>query len=721
MAGRAGVGFVVAALSALVAMIVAGASAAESRPAAAGMFEWVTVTPESEGLSTVRLDRLREGLASRSSALLIVHRDRIVYEWYAPGVSATTRLGTASTAKALVGGTATAVALSDHLVRLDDLAARYIPQWRDDPRKSQITLRQLGSHTAGLDDAEIGDLPHDKLAGWQREFWQARPPPHDPFTLSRDVTPMLFSPGQRFSYSNPGIAILTYALAAALQRAPEPDLRALLRDRVMRKIGLSDDAWRVGYGKTFMVDGLPRVAAWGGGDFTARDLARIGRLMLREGEWDGQQVLAREAVRAVIDNDELPGDVAIGWWTNSRRKIPEIPADAYYASGAGHKVVLVIPSRQLIVVRNGQQLGDPSERYADAQRRHFFAPLMEALGFGDERPAGVTAVPAPYPPSPVISGVRWAPASQIIRRAQGGDNWPLTWADDDALYTAYGDGNGFEPFEPKKLSLGLSKVLGNPPDFHGVNFTGEGVEAVGNGKAARKASGFLMVDGVLYLLARNLGNSQLAWSRDHGATWTWADWKFSPSFGCPTFLNFGRNYAGARDSFVYIYSLDGANAYDAADRMVLARVPKDRLASRADYRFFARLDSSGQPVWTEDIAQRGAVFSNPGRCFRGSVTFDAGLRRYLWCQILPASRHPQGPRFQGGFGIYDAPEPWGPWTTVYFNEDWDVGPGESSSVPTKWMSPDGRDAWLVFSGDDSFSVRALTFVLRGTPELLHPR
>jgi hypothetical protein len=62
-------------------------------------------------------------------------------------------------------------------------------------------------------------------------------------------------------------------------------------------------------------------------------------------------------------------------------------------------------------------------------------------------------------------------------------------------------------------------------------------------------------------------------------------------------------------------------------------------------------------------------------------------------------------RFRGGFGVYDAPEPWGPWTTAYFTEEWDVGPGETCSFPTKWMSDEGKTVHLVFSGDDCFSVR----------------
>ena len=102
------------------------------------------------------------------------------------------------------------------------------------------------------------------------------------------------------------------------------------------------------------------------------------------------------------------------------------------------------------------------------------------------------------------------------------------------------------------------------------------------------------------------------------------------------------------------------------------------------------------------------MFTHKGRCYRSGITYNAGLRRYFWSQILPG----EDARFQGGFGIYDAPEPWGPWTTVYFTERWDVGPGESSSFPTKWMSADGTTLHLVFSGDDAFSVRKATVVRR---------
>ncbi len=307
-------------------------------------------------------------------------------------------------------------------------------------------------------------------------------------------------------------------------------------------------------------------------------------------------------------------------------------------------------------------------------------------------------------PSPVIRDIHWSPPQTIVRRAKGSDNWPITWADDDMLYTAYGDGRGFEPFVPQKLSMGLARITGGPDNFQGVNLRSPTAERRGDGKRGLKASGMLMVDGVLYMLVRNADNSQLAWSRDHGRNWEWNDWKFRTSFGYPTFLNFGRNYAGARDDFVYIYSPDSDSAYERADRMVLARVPRHRLRDQEAYEYFAQRDSTGRAHWTADIQQRGAVFTLRDRCYRSSVVYSQALRRYLWCQ----TRLDGDPGRHGGFAIYDAPDPWGPWTVAYQTDNWDVGAGESCSLPTKWMSADGLQVHLVFSGDDSFSVRAGT-------------
>ncbi len=353
----------------------------------------------------------------------------------------------------------------------------------------------------------------------------------------------------------------------------------------------------------------------------------------------------------------------------------------------------MVPSLDLLVVRNGQQL-DANLGFWEGLDRFVVAPVLGAISAPITRHSH-------YPPSRVIREVRWAPQESIIRQARDSDTWPLTWADDGSLYTAFGDGHGFEPSSAAKLSLGFARVEGPPESFTGFNIHSPTGDQQGDGARGLKASGMLMVGGVLYMWVRNAGNSRLAWSSDHARTWKWGDWRFTTSFGCPTFLNFGMNYAGARDKYVYTFSADNSSAYQAADRMVLARVPKDRITDRGAYEFFKTLDDNGLPLWSGDIAQRGGVFDDPGGCYRSSVSYVAGLRRYLWCQTLPGG----DTRFRGGLAIYDAPEPWGPWTTAYFTAEWDVGPGETSSFPTKWMSTDGNTLHLVFSGDDCFSVR----------------
>jgi hypothetical protein len=184
-------------------------------------------------------------------------------------------------------------------------------------------------------------------------------------------------------------------------------------------------------------------------------------------------------------------------------------------------------------------------------------------------------------------------------------------------------------------------------------------------------------------------------------------------------VDFGKNNTGARDEFVYVYSPDSDSAYRLADQIVLARAHKNRVREREAYEFFAGLDETGQSRWTRDLAHRRAVLANSGRYYRPRVTFHAVLKRYLLVQPVPeaGSRDAAGKldtRFAGGLSVFDAPEPWGPWTTVFFTDQWDVGPGDSASFPSKWskwMSTDGVTLRLVFSGDDSFSVRRATLEL----------
>ena len=690
-------------------LFVRGQSRWEIRFEAAS--DWPTVSPESQGFDAGKLEGLWTGLTNRGThGLLVIRRDQVVFERYLAGYGRSKPHGTASLAKALVGGASLMLAMDEGRVNPDDPASRFVPSWAGDPIKSKITIRQLATHTSGIEDAEADDLSHEKLSGWKGDFWKREAPPRDPFTLARDTAPVLDPPGTRARYSNPGMGMLAYCVTASLRGGTNADLRSLLETRLMKPLGIPAGEWSIGYGKPVSIEGMDLFANWGGASFSPNAAARIGRLMIRHGNWDGRQLVSERVVREMTTHAGLPNSSGLCWWVNRQadgsRVWPAAPADAFWGAGAGHQLLFVVPSLELILVRNGSVL-DPKVDFNDGLGKHLVTPLMQAMS---DR-----GTPAP-PASPVIKEIRWAPKETIQHSAQGSDNWPITWADDDALYTAYGDGNGFEPFVKEKLSLGFTKVTGEPPNFRGENIRSANGEQVGNGKQGRKASGLLGVDRVLYLWARNAGNARLAWSADHGVTWSWADWTFTWSFGCPTFLNFGKNYAGSSDGFVYVYSPDSDSAYEAADRIVLARAPKDRIRERPAYEFFVRVNA-GQPVWTKDVAGRGAMLDWPGHCYRSTVSYCAGLQRYLLVQPVPAaaSRDAQGKldtRFRGGLAILDAPAPWGPWTTAFLSDDWDVGPGDSASFPTKWMSSDGRTLDLVFSGNDSFSVRRATILVR---------
>ncbi len=519
------------------------------------------------------------------------------------------------------------------------------------------------------------------------------------------------------------MAVLAYTITASLRGSPQTNLRQLLAERLMDKLDVPKSEWSIGYNGPSDVDGLKLYSTWGGASFSPRAAAAVGRLLMYKGDWNGQRIISQAAVANSLKYSGMPKPPrppenpfpasGLAWYTNFDHVWPDVPADAFAGAGASHQTLIVIPSLDLIVVRFGTSLLNKNEKlgFWGAIHNHLLAPLMDSITDlppqkSPSQPQSQSQSKSPYPPSPVINSLTFAPVDTIKRAALGSDNWPLTWADDDSMYTAYGDGNGFEPQLPEKLSLGFARVDGPADHFAGVNLRCS-IEDRGNGKAGKKASGIVCVNGTLYLLVRNAHNAQLAISPDHGKTWHWADWKFQTSFGCPTFLNFGRNYAGARDSYLYIYSPDTDSAYDIADRFVLARVPADRLTQHDAYEYFVTLDSSGNPTWSPDISKRSPVFQYPGHCYRGSVTYDTPIKRYLWWQ----GGQTDG-RFKGGFSVYDAPEPWGPWTTVYHTDTWDTGPGESATFPTKWISPDGLTLHLVFSGNDSFSVRKATLQLK---------
>ncbi len=346
-------------------------------------WEWAVASRESQGVAAVGLEAAWANLKNRrTTAFLVVRNDKIIFERYAPGSSRTRPHGTASMAKALVGGVSLMLAMNDGRIMPDDLASKFVPPWRNDAKRKNITVRQLATHTSGIEDAEAGDLPHAQLTGWKGDFWKRPAPPHDPFTIARDAAPVLDLPGTKERYSNPGMAMLGYCVTASLRGAADTDLRSLLRRRIMGPVGVPDSEWSVGYGTTFRVDGLPLIATWGGGAYSPNATARVGRLMLHGGKWEGRQLVSPSMVGAVTRHGGLPGHSGLGWWVNAvfdgHKLWKSAPEDAFRGAGAGQQFLLVVPSLDLIVVRNGEQL-DESLSFSEGLEKHVVAPVMQAL------------------------------------------------------------------------------------------------------------------------------------------------------------------------------------------------------------------------------------------------------------------------------------------------------------------------------------------------------
>src|SRR4029077_6644491 len=119
-------------------------------------------------------------------------------------------------------------------------------------------------------------------------------------------------------------------------------------------------------------------------------VARIGRLVLNEGDWNGRRLLSKDSVRAVTGDAGLPGDCGMGWGTNGAGRYQKLPKDARWGAGAGDQLLLVVPSLNLIMVRNGETIapgpGEPPVRdddvftkYHDYRARILFAPVVEAV------------------------------------------------------------------------------------------------------------------------------------------------------------------------------------------------------------------------------------------------------------------------------------------------------------------------------------------------------
>ena len=344
--------------------------------------EWASASPESLGMDGSKLNALIESLSERDTqAFIVVKNDQIVAEWYGDGQSANKTYSIAALAKATTGSVALMLAVNDDRISLDDPAWKYIPNWEADTQKSKITIGQLGSHTAGLDDVWFaGEI----APGWKLTYFENR---DQRFSMALNDVPVFIEPGIRYSYSGVGYYALAYAITRSLQDAPESDILTLLESRITEPLGIPGEAWGLSYGESYELDDLKLYAAGSGSKYTPRAVARMGQLMLNNGEWNGRQLIRPEIVKAFLafdssgeESDELI--TSIGWKTNANGRFASLPADAFWGQGIGDQILLVIPSLDIVLVRLGRSLADdPNDESASTQELddYLFGPLVDAV------------------------------------------------------------------------------------------------------------------------------------------------------------------------------------------------------------------------------------------------------------------------------------------------------------------------------------------------------
>lgn len=297
--------------------------------------------------------------------------------------------------------------------------------------------------------------------------------------------------------------------------------------------------------------------------------------------------------------------------------------------------------------------------------------------------------------------------SVVARTAVGCDAFSPVRAADGRHYTSFGDCNGLGGKLSPKLSMGFGRIIGGPSNPTVQDLPTAGLRDYGNGAAGQKPSSALIVGNRLYMWVRNYAaggtQARLKYSDDFtrsdgNSTWRWAPLTLT-QFGYPVFVQGKTN-----DPYAYIIAHDNNSAYRPGDRYVLMRVPRTRLASQAAPEYFSGTPNA--PAWSGSFAARKAIFTAPGKCFRSGISYNKARGRYYWWQNNGDSLA------TNSFEVWSGARLYGPWTRIYYTDEWDINPGERGEFPVQWMGsePLSRPGtlYLLFSGNDQLMIRRAT-------------
>jgi CubicO group peptidase (beta-lactamase class C family) len=407
--------------------------------------KWTVAKPADVGMDEHKLAEAKKYALTGGGSGYITRHGKLVMSWG----DLAKRYDLKSTTKS-IGVTALGLAIKDGKIRLDDKAVTHHPNLAAKPASNKstdwiddITIQHLATQTAGF----------EKPGGYTR---------------------LVFKPGTKWAYSDGGPNWLAECVTLEYKR----DVAELMFERVFTPLGIAskDLTWRRNSYREKEIGGVMRREFGSGISANVDAMARIGYLYLRQGKWQGQQIIpagfvaaASQAVPSVVGLPELDSKrfgnasdhYGLLWWNNADGTLKNVPRDAYWSWGLYDSLILVLPSLDIVATRSGKSWKREWSGHYDVLKP-FFEPIVASVdkqqsragpneGHGPRtRFVSLSNDQLPYPRSKIIKDISWADKSTIIRKANGGDNWPVTWGDDDKLYTAYGDGRGFKPIVEKK-------------------------------------------------------------------------------------------------------------------------------------------------------------------------------------------------------------------------------------------------------------------------------
>jgi CubicO group peptidase (beta-lactamase class C family) len=297
-----------------------------------------------EAATAALFEPIGRGGIPDTRALLVVQDGRIVWERNASGFGADSRFRSWSMAKSVTNALV-AILVREGRLALD--APAPVPRWqRDrDPRRA-LTLRQLLHMTSGLDNADGGDDADSYVA---RLFFG---------DLSADSAAgseqaeLAYEPGTHWAYSTATSQILSGIVARTLGGGRE-GVRAFLERELIEPLGA----------RSLVLEFDPAGTPLGGGYVwaSARDWARLGLLYLRDGAWDGRRILPEgwvdftRTVAPAANN----GTYGAHFWVSAEPgedqfQILRPGIEAFEMSGNAGQFVVMVPARDLVVVRLGE-------------------------------------------------------------------------------------------------------------------------------------------------------------------------------------------------------------------------------------------------------------------------------------------------------------------------------------------------------------------------------